>query len=153
MVSELRELELQVIELKQRLQNLQNTRDIMDQTPVPTVAKNNKSAAEAEERILESLSRAVRDGKYLVAIWSVDKNDGLSMLTRTTWNFPRQRLLEALQILEGDVRQELVPPRNTPLPDANLPISELAFVRDDKPKAEIVVDISLSDEGDVEGEI
>ena len=61
------------------------------------------------------------DGRWMGIVFRVDEFGDLH-LERTTWRFPKDRLLEALSLLKGNLEEELDmrPPAPEPLPRADI---------------------------------
>jgi hypothetical protein len=71
--------------------------------------------------VVDSINEAATDGRFMVAVWSVDAEDKLRLCGRSTWQFPTGLFDDALRQLRDNLdkeatREDVVPP---------LPVAEL----------------------------
>ena len=87
--------------------------------------------------INQALAEGVKAQRFMVAVWSVDDGNNLTLQTRTTWRFPMALFLDAMSLLQARIDEELAFKRPEPLPVADIltpekragwePIPEAAF--------------------------
>ena len=75
------------------------------------------SKESAAHQVSNAMINAEKADKFMVAVWSVGENGELSC-HRTTWQFPTDRLEEAVRQLGKMVREE-IRPTSVPLPLAS----------------------------------
>lgn len=72
--------------------------------------------------VADALARAQVDGRWMVAVWSVNADNRLQLATRTTFNFPIADYDMATRRLIETMREETQPPSP---PRDRLPAAEL----------------------------
>lgn len=70
-----------------------------------------KASSEAERLHVVNMDKAIKSDKWMAVVWKVE--DGKVVLEgRTTWNFPREDFMTAVDLLKKDCKDEM---NETPL--------------------------------------
>jgi len=72
------------------------------------------SKESAAQQVANAMIKAEQTDKFMVAVWSVKENGEL-VCQRTTWQFPTDRMAEAVGLLDIMISEELRPTAR-PLP-------------------------------------
>lgn len=104
--------------------------------------QSHQNIIDAMNVINQALAEGVKAQRFMVAVWSVDENNKLTLQTRTTWRFPTVLFLDAMSLLQAKIDEELALKRPEPLPVADIltpekragwePIPEKAFEKEEQ---------------------
>ncbi len=86
----------------------------------------NLTSEECEDAALEIFSKAVKEGKWLIAVYRIDDKDEI-VLNRVTCNFPDGSFVQCINMIKESLLEEL----NQKLSVKPLPLAPHLLVRDE----------------------